>query len=260
MKKSILVLAIALLGLVGCKQNEPEATSEPVLRVQFDTPRKGAADPTTTVTRIIMQVIDLEATADETVLYEEKTGADITVTEDGLVSTTFQPSLLLGKKYAFLFWADGGDTYYDATDLRNIKTIADTTLGGYNYIQANDANRDAFYASYQPGVYNGSLKSQIVRLTRPFAQFNVKATDITTENIADYAATEIYTTYFGALNFNVLDGTHLQVKTIFWPMQRESTPKSLSPTISLFRKTALLWTLIYTPKDLMFTRLSPTFL
>ena len=78
-------------------------------------------------------------------------------------------SLVKGKTYNFVFWAQAEDAPYDATDLKNIK-VKDYTTG------ANDEKRDAFYATRKELKVNGAL-TETIKLYRPFAQVNFATAD-----------------------------------------------------------------------------------
>ena len=78
-------------------------------------------------------------------------------------------SLVKGKTYNFVFWAQAEGAPYDVTDLKNIK-VKDYTTG------ANDEKRDAFYATRKELKVNGSL-TETIKLYRPFAQVNFATAD-----------------------------------------------------------------------------------
>lgn len=78
-------------------------------------------------------------------------------------------SLVKGKTYNFVFWAQAEDAPYDVTDLKSIK-VQDYTSG------ANDEKRDAFYATRKELKINGAL-TETIKLYRPFAQVNFATAD-----------------------------------------------------------------------------------
>ena len=78
-------------------------------------------------------------------------------------------SLVKGKTYNFVFWAQAEDAPYDVRDLKNIK-VNDYTTG------ANDEKRDAFYATRKELKVNGAL-TETIKLYRPFAQVNFATAD-----------------------------------------------------------------------------------
>ena len=78
-------------------------------------------------------------------------------------------SLVKGKTYNFVFWAQAEGAPYDVTDLKNIK-VKNYTTG------ANDEKRDAFYATRKELKVNGAL-TETIKLYRPFAQVNFATAD-----------------------------------------------------------------------------------
>ena len=78
-------------------------------------------------------------------------------------------SLVKGKTYNFVFWAQNEDAPYDITDLKNIKIP-------YEGAEANDEKRDAFYATRKELKVNGAL-TETIKLYRPFAQVNFGTAD-----------------------------------------------------------------------------------
>lgn len=78
-------------------------------------------------------------------------------------------SLVKGKTYNFVFWAQAEDAPYDITDLKSVKVIDYTTA-------ANDEKRDAFYATRKELKVNGAL-TETIKLYRPFAQVNFATAD-----------------------------------------------------------------------------------
>ena len=78
-------------------------------------------------------------------------------------------SLVKGKTYNFVFWAQSEDAPYNITDLKSIKVKDYTTA-------ANDEKRDAFYATRKELKVNGAL-TETIKLYRPFAQVNFATAD-----------------------------------------------------------------------------------
>ena len=85
------------------------------------------------------------------------------------LKTQVKFSLVKGKTYNFVFWAQAEDAPYDVTDLKNIKVKDYTT-------DANDEKRDAFYATRKELKVNGAL-TETIKLYRPFAQVNFATAD-----------------------------------------------------------------------------------
>ncbi len=85
------------------------------------------------------------------------------------LKTQVKFSLVKGKTYNFVFWAQAEDAPYEVADLKNIK-VKNYTTG------ANDENRDAFYATRKELKVNGAL-TETIKLYRPFAQVNFATAD-----------------------------------------------------------------------------------
>ena len=85
------------------------------------------------------------------------------------LKTQVKFSLVKGKTYNFVFWAQAEGAPYDVTDLKNIK-VKNYTTG------ANDEKRDAFYATRKELKVNGAL-TETIKLYRPFAQVNFATAD-----------------------------------------------------------------------------------
>ena len=87
------------------------------------------------------------------------------------LKTQVKFSLVKGKTYNFVFWAQAEDaTCYDIDDLKNIKI-------SYEGAVANDETRDAFYATRKELKVNGAL-TETIKLYRPFAQVNFGTADL----------------------------------------------------------------------------------
>jgi len=87
------------------------------------------------------------------------------------LKTQVKFSLVKGKTYNFVFWAQAEDaTCYDIEDLKNIKI-------SYEGAVANDEKRDAFYATRKELKVNGAL-TETIKLYRPFAQVNFGTADL----------------------------------------------------------------------------------
>ena len=87
------------------------------------------------------------------------------------LKTQVKFSLVKGKTYNFVFWAQASEgAPYDVTDLKNIKI-------SYEGAVANDETRDAFYATRKELKVNGAL-TETIKLYRPFAQVNFGTADL----------------------------------------------------------------------------------
>ena len=103
-------------------------------------------------------------------------------------------SLVKGKTYNFVFWAQAEGAPYVVTDLKSIK-VNDYTSG------ANDEKRDAFYATRKELKVNGAL-TETIKLYRPFAQVNFATADYADAKkagfnpaVSSFTASEAATTF-----------------------------------------------------------------
>ena len=167
--KTFKYLAAAALTLlaVGCnKERVTEVPDGQMVDVTFT-----AALPGEMATKAIgdgqtaknLYVSVYENDAEKTKLDLDKTA---TFTD---LKTQVKFSLVKGKTYNFVFWAQAEGAPYDVTDLKNIK-VKNYTTG------ANDEKRDAFYATRKELKVNGAL-TETIKLYRPFAQVNFATAD-----------------------------------------------------------------------------------
>ena len=110
------------------------------------------------------------------------------------LKTQVKFSLVKGKTYNFVFWAQAEGAPYVVTDLKNIK-VKDYTTG------ANDEKRDAFYATRKELKVNGAL-TETIKLYRPFAQVNFATADYADAKkagfnpaVSSFTASEAATTF-----------------------------------------------------------------
>ena len=110
------------------------------------------------------------------------------------LKTQVKFSLVKGKTYNFVFWAQADDAPYDVNDLKNIKI-------SYEGAVANDENRDAFYATRKELKVNGAL-TETIKLYRPFAQVNFATADYADARnagfkpaVSSFTASEAATTF-----------------------------------------------------------------
>ena len=168
--KSFKYLAAAALTLLAVGCNKEQVTEVPdgqMVDVTFT-----AALPGEMATKALgdgqtaknLYVSVYENDADKTHLRD----LDKTATFTDL-KTQVKFSLVKGKTYNFVFWAQAEDAPYVVTDLKNIK-VKDYTTG------ANDEKRDAFYATRKELKINGAL-TETIKLYRPFAQVNFATAD-----------------------------------------------------------------------------------
>lgn len=167
--KTLKYLAAAALTLLAVGCNKEQVTEVPdgqMVDVTFS-----AALPGEMATKAIgdgqtaknLYVSVYENDAEKTKLELDKTA---TFTD---LKTQVTFSLVKGKTYNFVFWAQAEGAPYDVTDLKNIKVKDYTT-------DANDEKRDAFYATRKELKVNGAL-TETIKLYRPFAQVNFATAD-----------------------------------------------------------------------------------
>ena len=167
--KSLKYLAAAALTLLAVGCNKEQVTEVPdgqMVDVTFTAALPGematkALGDGQTAKNLYVSVYENDA---------EKTKLDLDKTAtftDLKTQVTF--SLVKGKTYNFVFWAQAEGAPYDVTDLKDIK-VKNYTSG------ANDENRDAFYATRKELKVNGAL-TETIKLYRPFAQVNFATAD-----------------------------------------------------------------------------------
>lgn len=168
--KAMKYLSAAALTLFAVSCNKEQVTEDPdgqVVDVTItaalpgEMATKALGDGQTAKT---LYVSVYENDADKTHLRDLDKTATFT---DLKTQVTF--SLVKGKTYNFVFWAQAEGAPYDVTDLKNIKVKDYTT-------DANDEKRDAFYATRKELKINGAL-TETIKLYRPFAQVNFATAD-----------------------------------------------------------------------------------
>lgn len=113
---------------------------------------------------------------------------EVTFDNSATPSTTVTVTLVRGKVYTFVCWAQNkAATCYDFKDMKNIGI--DYT--GYN--ASNNDLRDAFYACVQTAKVTENF-SQTITLKRPFAQINVGTTDFAEAQKAGLDIDDLYST------------------------------------------------------------------
>ena len=164
--KYLAATALTLLA-VGCnKEQVAEVSDGQMVDVTFT-----AALPGEMATKAIgdgQTAKNLYVSVYENDAEKTKLGLDKTATFTDL-KTQVKFSLVKGKTYNFVFWAQAEGAPYVVTDLKNIK-VKDYTTG------ANDEKRDAFYATRKELKVNGAL-TETIKLYRPFAQVNFATAD-----------------------------------------------------------------------------------
>lgn len=167
--KTLKYLAAAALTLLAVSCNKEQVTEVPdgqMVDVTFT-----AALPGEMATKAIgdgQTAKTLHVSVYENDDAKTKLNLDKTATFTDLkTQVTF--SLVKGKTYNFVFWAQADDAPYDWSDLKSIKI-------SYEGAQANDEKRDAFYATRKELKVNGAL-TETIKLYRPFAQVNFGTAD-----------------------------------------------------------------------------------
>ena len=193
--KTLKYLAAAALTMLAVGCNKEQVTEVPdgqMVDVTFT-----AALPGEMATKAIgdgqmaknLYVSVYENDADKTHLRD----LDKTATFTDL-KTQVKFSLVKGKTYNFVFWAQAEGAPYEITDLKNIKVKNYTT-------DANDEKRDAFYATRKELKVNGAL-TETIKLYRPFAQVNFATADYADAKkagfnpaVSSFTASEAATTF-----------------------------------------------------------------
>ena len=192
--KSLKYLAAAALTLLAVGCNKEQVTEVPdgqMVDVTFTAALPGEMATKTmgdgqTAKNLYVSVYENDA--DKTKLDLDKTA---TFTD---LKTQVTFSLVKGKTYNFVFWAQAEGAPYVVTDLKNIKVKDYTT-------DANDEKRDAFYATRKELKVNGTL-TETIKLYRPFAQVNFATADYADAKkagfnpaVSSFTASEAATTF-----------------------------------------------------------------
>lgn len=165
--KKLLYAAIAAIGLLlspACS-NEDELSNDNEALVSFNVgvengmQTKAIADGSkATVLKVrVFEDGTTEGTIKELTAFQQNF-SDFNGTKDNI-----QFSLLKGKKYYFLFWAEAATSPY------TIKSDGTITVN-YTGAKCNDETRDAFVGVYE--CVAQTTINQSITLTRPFAQLN----------------------------------------------------------------------------------------
>lgn len=208
MKKALLLLASAALLLVGCAK-EPVSEQDGGLTTATITAGLDNAVATraiadndgngTNVTRCIMEIY-----------YGDQLYKRLVQPVSDKTATFSNVSVVAGKKYRILFWADCGegleDKYFVAGNLKSVKIIKDEFLAA---LQSKDNDKlDAFFFSDDYTVPQGG-GTYSATLTRPFAQLNVITTDVgegNTVTCTELLPEKVSVSYTGANEINVATG------------------------------------------------------
>ena len=192
--KALKYLAAAALTLLAVGCNKEQVTEVPdgqMVDVTFTAALPGematkALGDGQTAKNLYVSVYENDAEKTKLELDQTATFTDL--------KTQVKFSLVKGKTYNFVFWAQAEDAPYDVTDLKNIKVKNYTT-------DANDEKRDAFYATRKELKVNGAL-TETIKLYRPFAQVNFATADYVDAKkagfnpaVSSFTASEAATTF-----------------------------------------------------------------
>lgn len=161
---SLFAAATMLLATTSCSQEEDFAQQSSNEVTTFSVSLDGetgsrAVGDGTKVNKLYCEVYDQTT---QTLILEK----DATRANNG--GWTLELPLMKSETYDILFWAQmDGNTYYDASDLRNIKVT-------YDNVSSNIENRDAFFNALDDFTASGSKHTIVLR--RPFAQLNIATT------------------------------------------------------------------------------------
>ena len=198
--KYIFAAALAVLAL-GCNKEQVAVDGTPdgeEVAVTF------AAELPGTITKAIGD--GLTAKNLSVAVYDDASNAagthivalDKTAVFDAL-HTTVEYSLVKGKTYHFIFWAQAGDDAPYTFDPETKKVAIDYTGA------ANDEKRDAFYAVKTLKVTGPATEP--VQLHRPFAQVNFGTSDSAAATAAGVTPTaSLFTATDAASSFDVFAG------------------------------------------------------
>ncbi len=193
------IAAVALVALAASCAKEQAVTpegEEALVSFTVSTPEimtKAIADGNT-VDKVACNVYD------ETGAYSAALSKTVAMSAG---KATFQTKLLTGKTYSFIFWAYKEGAPY------TLDPAAKTVTVDYSG-NANDENRDAFYAYVAPEKISGTTINKTVTLYRPFAQVNlgVDKADVTAAAELGIAPDLSGAKFTGLANvLNLVDGT-----------------------------------------------------
>lgn len=144
MKRSIIIILLALFGAASCgKEDIPSDNG--LVRIVLSAGMssdytRAAADETVVADRCILEIFNEDGTR----YYDD--GRRLVVRADASGRFNFEPMLMAGRSYRFVFWADKSgataddDLYYStANGLRNITLAGD--------VPACDLSLDAYYGT-----------------------------------------------------------------------------------------------------------------
>ena len=169
--------------LTSCAKDEPIATieKEAIASFTIQAPEMvtRAYGEGTKATTLYWAVYD----SVEGIVAGLSSGDDKTATMDGL-STTIKISLVEGRSYTILFWAQNAEAPYKRT-WGTQPADAQISYTNTAVLKANDDKYDAFFGKVILNDVKGAV-NQTVELFRPFAQLNIATSDIAKASAADF--------------------------------------------------------------------------
>ncbi len=165
--KSLATVAVAVLT-VGCakEQGTQEGPANVTFEIENPVAVTKAIGDGTTSKQLYYQVFDAAGNPIAGIPAQWKNLSSL--------KTTVSFQLVKDQKYNFIFWAQTPvDGYYTIDETEGLKKI---TADYSTHKEANDENRDAFFAVEKDLVISGPV-SKTVTLTRPLAQVNIGTLD-----------------------------------------------------------------------------------
>lgn len=196
MKKYILAsAATAMMLMASCSSDEPLTGPATGGNVNFTVDLPGsiqsrAYSDGTTATGLSYELYDEDGAQVASL------GGTTTFTD---LKATVNLSLVTGKTYTIVFWADApGNNHYTFDKVNGKITVA--WIG-----DSQDESRDAFFANYTFTV-NGPI-SETIKLTRPFAQLNIGTNDLAAFNAGGGSISHSGLKVKAYNTLNLLDGS-----------------------------------------------------
>ncbi len=127
---------------------------------------------------------------------------------DADLKATVTLSLVSGKTYDVIFWADSPDGPYtfNAEADADAGTAAQTVTVDYTGVLSQDESLDAFYGSVK-SLTVGTTELETVTLTRPFAQLNIATIDADAAKTAGFVPTQSQVTVTSVYStFDIYNG------------------------------------------------------
>ncbi len=197
MKKVLFLIAAAALLFASCTQEKlenPAAGQEVNVTFKAQLPENIATKTYSDGSLATVLTYAVYDSNSKTPLFSDD---DVTVT-NGVASIDL--TLITGKTYDLLFWAQSPDNTTYAVDLN-----AQTMTVNYKNMNANDDNNDAFFAFETLTV--GGAVNETIELYRPFAQVNLGTNDLASSQDKSFILEKSSMKAKVANVFNFADGT-----------------------------------------------------